>query len=202
MAETAAILLAAGLSRRMGARNKLLLPVDGQPMVRRVAQAYCAVVDAPLTVVTGHEASFVRAALSDLPVTFIHNADYANGQARSVAAGLAAAPDADVLLIGLGDQPQLTATDLRALLKAHRAADPSKITIPMRDGERGNPIVVPRALRPRLTENPERPGCMRFTREHPEHVQAAPVTSPGFFADIDTPEDYAAFSKDHQMARS
>ncbi len=195
MREVAAILLAAGLSRRMGQQNKLLLPVGGMPMVRRVAEAYLTVIDAPLTVVTGFEAERVRDALISLPVTFAHNSDYASGQPSSVATGLGCAPDADLLLIGLADQPRLTATDLAALIRAHRAGHPDKITIPMHGDARGNPIVVPRGLRPRLTENPDRPGCMRFTRDHPEHVQIAPLSAPGFYTDVDTPDDYTALMR-------
>ena len=191
MPRVAAILLAAGLSSRMGPRNKLLLPVAGMPLVRRVAQTYLSAIDGSLTVVTGFEADLVRRALAGLNVQIAHNDRYAEGQPRSVATGLRCAPDVDLLLIGLGDQPLLTPQDLADLTAAHLVADKGKITIPMQAERRGNPIVVPRDLRRRLTENPRRPGCMRFTRDHPEHVQAAALGARGFYADVDTPEDYA-----------
>ena len=194
MNDVTAILLAAGMSQRMGAENKLLLPVNGAPMVRCVAETYLAAIDGPVTVVTGYDAARLRDVLSGLPVTFAHNPSFESGQPSSVAAGLAHAPEADLLLIGLADQPLLKPGDLADLLALHRASDPGKITIPMHRGVRGNPIVVPRSLRPRLTENPDRPGCMRFTRDHPEHVQAADLSAPGFYTDIDTPADYAALA--------
>lgn len=194
MPSSTGILLAAGLSRRMGGRNKLLAPVAGRPMVRHVARVYLAALDGPLTVVTGHEATAVRAALAGLAVRFAHNERFARGQPGSVAAGLAAAAPADHLLIGLGDQPLLRPDDLAALIAAHRAGDPGKITIPRRDGARGNPILVPSQRRADLTSDPARPGCMRFTRDHPEHVQFADLPAPGFYADVDTPADYAALS--------
>ena len=62
-----AVLLAAGASSRMG-RNKMLLPVDGVPMVRRTAERLLAAGVAPLVVVTGHEAERVHEALAGLPV--------------------------------------------------------------------------------------------------------------------------------------
>jgi molybdenum cofactor cytidylyltransferase len=194
MHEVAAIMLAAGLSRRMGSENKLLLEVGGQPMVRHVARTYLEAFRGPLVVVTGFEADCVARALDDLPVTLAHNPDYDTGQPSSVATGLAHAPDAEAVLIGLADQPKLRPSDLNALLAAHKAGDAAKITIPMTETARGNPIVIPHGLRPRLTENPSKPGCMRFTREHPEHVQAAPLTAPGFYSDIDTPADYQALA--------
>jgi len=192
MNDVGAILLAAGLSRRMGARNKLLLPVAGKPMVRHLAETYLSVLTAPLTVVTGHDADKVRGAVAGLSIVFAHNKDFAEGQPGSVATGLGVAPDVDLLLIGLADQPHLSPHDLMQLVTWHRANDPMKITVPKRGTERGNPIVIPRALRPRLTENPERPGCMRLTRDAPDLVEFAPLPSDGFYADVDTPEDYAA----------
>lgn len=194
MREVTAILLAAGLSRRMGDRNKLLLPVGGVPMIRHMVHVYAAATSGSVLVVTGHDASDVDVALAGSDATTVFNPDYATGQPTSVACGLRHAPDAKALLIGLGDQPLLTADDLRALLKAHASADPSRISIPMRGAQRGNPIVVPSTLRARLLADPRAPGCKRFTREHPEHVQLHVLCEPGFFTDIDTPEAYAALT--------
>ncbi len=188
-----AILLAAGLSTRMGAANKLLLPWGTKTVIEAVAATYLAAIDGTLTVVTGHEAEHVQAALSGLDVQFAHNPDYAQGQPTSVATGLKAAPQSDNLLISLGDQPLLTMSDLKALMLSHDKIK-TRITIPVQGQDRGNPIVVPASLRPRLTENPDRPGCMRFTRDHPECVARLPMTSPGFFTDIDSPEAYAALA--------
>ncbi len=192
MSEVTAILLAAGLSRRMGAKNKLLLPIGGTPMVRHVALTYLAAIDGPLTVVTGFEADEIAAALQGLDVRLAHNDAFDSGQPSSVAAGLAVAPVADILLIGLADQPYLSAADITALIEFHRSADEARITIPMEGERRGNPIVVPHTLRTRLLENPDRPGCMSFTRHYPEHVQCAPMNAAGFYDDIDTPEEFRA----------
>lgn len=188
-----AIILAAGLSRRMEARNKLLLSINGKPMVRHVAETYLAAVDGPVCVVTGFEADRIEAALVGLPVQFVHNADYEAGQPFSVRAGLLEALEAQHHLIGLGDQPQLTVEDLRELITAHLAADVQKITIPYQDSARGNPIVVPSALRTKLLVDQANPGCGKFTRTNPEMVQNIPMSQPGFFNDIDTPNAFAAY---------
>jgi molybdenum cofactor cytidylyltransferase len=176
----------------MGSRNKLLMPVAGQPMVRHLAETYLYVLKTPLTVVTGHDADRVHSALAGLPIVFTHNKDFANGQPSSVATGLGVAPDKELLLIGLADQPRLSPDDVFQLVNWHRANDPLKITVPKRGVDRGNPIVVPRVLRPRLTENPKHLGCMRLTRNAPDLVQFAPLPADGFYADVDTPEDYTA----------
>lgn len=202
MAEVDAIILAAGLSRRMGARNKLLIEIEGGPMVRRVVETYRAAIDGPVTVVTGHEAARIVQALDGLAVGFVHNPDFAQGQQRSVAVGLGVPSSATATLIGLADQPALTSHDLRALIAAHERGDPSRITIPHHGTQRGNPIVVPAALRARLLENPDRPGCMRFTRDHPELVQRPQLPAEGFYLDVDTPDALAAFQKTHERRAS
>lgn len=196
MAEVSTILLAAGLSRRMGARNKLLLDVGGVPMIRHMVNTYAAATQGPITVVTGHDAPRVTEALTGSDAQIVYNPGYESGQVTSVERGLKAAPEAEVLLMGLGDQPLLTANDISALLRAHRAADTARISIPKESAAeastRGNPIVIPAALRARLLADPRAPGCKKFTRENPEHVQVHILPQPGFYTDIDTPEAYAA----------
>ena len=192
MGDVAAIILAAGLSRRMGARNKLLLPVGRVPMIRHMVDTYRAIATHSVLVVTGHEATEIEAALAGSGATTLFNPDFADGQPTSVACGLRAADGVDTMVIGLGDQPLLTGGDLRALLAAHQAADRDRISIPRWDEQRGNPIVVPGSLRARLLADPTSPGCKKFTRTFPEHVQFHALSAPGFYADIDTPEAYDA----------
>ena len=193
MHKVSAIILAAGQSRRMGQANKLLLSVGGVAMVRHVVDQYAAAIDGDITVVLGHEADKVQDALQDARVQCVFNPDYENGQQTSVACGLAFAPDAGLLLIGLGDQPLLGASDIRDLIAAHQ--DNTKISIPVCGDQRGNPIAVPHDMRARLTADPKRPGCMRFTRDHPEFVHRHRLSAAGFYTDIDTPGDYAALSQ-------
>ena len=105
--KVAALVLAAGQSRRMGQANKLLAPVDGRPMVAHAVDAMLASRADPVIVVTGHQADAVRAALAGRPVIWAHNPDYASGLSSSLAAGLAALPeDAEGVVIGLGDMPR------------------------------------------------------------------------------------------------
>lgn len=190
-----AIILAAGLSRRMGERNKLLLPIDGKPMIRHVVETYLAAVDGQVCVVTGFEADRIEAALAGLQIQIVHNANYQAGQPFSVRSGLLAAPHARHLLIGLGDQPQLTTSDLCALMSAHLVADIEKISIPVQQPTRGNPIIVPAGLCARLLADQANPGCGKFTRANPELAQHIPMSQPGFFSDIDTPAAFAAFEQ-------
>lgn len=194
MDEVSAIILAAGQSLRMGARNKLLLPVGGVPMIRHVVETYSAVTEAPVLVVIGHQAEAIEASLEGSGARTVHNPAFAQGQQTSVACGLRAVARAKHLLIGLGDQPRLTIDDLNDFMTAHTASDPARISIPMKDGRRGNPILVPGTLHDRLLSDPRSPGCKTFTRDNPEHVQFHALPSVGFYADVDTPEAYDALT--------
>lgn len=192
-----AIILAGGLSRRMGAQNKLLLDWDGVPIIRSVVQTYLDADIAQVTVVTGFEADRVQEALKGLPVRWCHNPAFEQGQNTTVAAGLRQPTDAEVTLIGLGDQPLLQPADLRALLGLHFSSDPHKISIPVDAEKRGNPVVLPNVLRPKLLEDRAQPGCKRFIQMNSDFVQRQSLSAAGFYTDIDTPEVYAHHQGGH-----
>ena len=88
MAELQVIVLAAGMSNRMEADNKLLLPVRGMPLVRLSVSNMAMLKDASVTVVLGHEADRVAEALSGIDARFVINESFADGQMTSVIAGL------------------------------------------------------------------------------------------------------------------
>lgn len=190
-----AIILAAGLSRRMEEHNKLLLSIGGVPMIRYVVKTYLEAIDGGVCLVTGFEATRIGAALVGLPVRLVHNEGFEMGQPFSVRAELLQAPDAEHLLIGLGDQPQLTTEDLLALIRAHLVRNTEKISIALHGELRGNPIIVPTNMRSSLLADKTNPGCAKFTRTNPDLVQYIPMSQPGFFNDIDTPAAFTAFQQ-------
>lgn len=153
----------------------------------------CRQLGGPVTVVTGHDTGAVMAALDGLPVHITFNPDFADqGQSSSVLAGLSATSDAEVTIIALADQPLLNACDITEFLQAHHAGDSSRISIPVSGDMRGNPVLVPQALKRRLIDDPRNPGCRRFIQANPDLVQKITVTSAGFFTDMDTPDAYDA----------
>jgi hypothetical protein len=110
----AAVLLAAGLSRRMGGRNKLLAEIGGEAMVRRAARTLLAC-ELEVVAVTGHAREAVEAALVDLDLETVFNPDYRAGQRASVRAGLAAvAGRCDAVLVA----PMARAQEVRAAVEA------------------------------------------------------------------------------------
>ena len=185
----------------MGEANKLLLSFSGTPMIRHMVGLYAQITTTPVHVVTGHQGGEVAEALRGTGARLIYNPDFELGQSTSVVCGLRAIGPLDEILIGLGDQPLLQSSDLAEFVAAHRAADQRRISIPSNGDQRGNPILVPGALHARLLADPHAPGCKKFTREHPEHVQFHALTAQGFYADVDTPEAYAALPQ-HQPAKA
>ena len=196
MADIAVILLAAGESRRMGETNKLLLPVGDEPLVRRTARLLAALDGARVTVVLGHEADHVRAALAGLDVALTVNPAYADGQRASVYHGLRQADRAACSMVAPADMPRLTAADCASLIAAHRAAPQGSVTVPMRHGpngaERGNPIMLSGAARDEVVSGGINLGCRGLLDRRPDLIHIHTTMSDGFFVDLDTPEAYLA----------
>ncbi|MFT3986483.1 NTP transferase domain-containing protein [Aestuariivirga sp.] len=137
----AGVVLAAGLSSRMGA-NKLLADIGGVPMIRRTVEALVPAGLASLTIVTGRDADEVEKALAGLPVTFTHNARFASGLASSLARGIASVPDtSDAVLVCLGDMPRVDAQAVAKLVAAFNPAEHRSICVPVFKGQRGNPVL-------------------------------------------------------------
>lgn len=192
MSGIAAILLAAGASRRMGA-NKLLLDIHGQPMVRHAAAQCQAAGLSPLIAVLGHEAARVEQALAGLPVQCVRNPGWADGMAGSLMAGLAALPaGTEAALIHLADMPLVTLEDIAALRAAFASARGRAICIPVHQGRRGNPVLLGREIFPALAGLSGDQGAKSVIAQHPHLIAEVPAGA-GVLADIDTPEAYAAF---------
>lgn len=184
-----AVVLAAGASRRMG-RNKLLLPVEGEPMVhrtvRRVHDAGCE----PIVVVTGHEAPRVREALAALDLLFAVSANPSGPTSASLHAGLRALPeDVDAALVMLADMVEVTTPMLAALVDAARAGD-AALEVSRYGEVLAPPLVFPRALWPELLAW-EGEGCGKSVVRAHAHEARYHDWPPAALQDVDTPEDYA-----------
>ena len=215
-----AVVLAAGHSRRMGERNKLLVPVAGEPMVARVVGALLATRVRPVVVVTGHDAEAVRQALAGRPVRFVHNAGHEAGMSGSLRAGIEALGEAGVhgALVCLGDMPRIGPQHIEALLAAFApvtdeeggdvAAEvtvatawggreaPRPICVPTFEGRRGNPVLFARRYFDELCALRGDVGARAVIERHVDVVRRVPVEDDGVLIDIDTPETLAAVTQE------
>lgn len=147
----AAVVLAAGASRRFGSQ-KLLAGLRGKPVVRWSVEHVLEAQPDEVIVVVGNEGEAVCAALEGLAVRTVRNARWAEGIGSSLRVGIdAAGTDADSVMIVLGDQPGVEARVIASLLNAH--AEGSKaIVVPSYRGERGHPVIFAASLFPELLE--------------------------------------------------
>jgi molybdenum cofactor cytidylyltransferase len=185
----AAVVLAAGRSSRMGGPNKLLADIGGRPLVRIVVEEALASRARPVLVVTGHQRECVEAALSGLPVKFVHNPNFADGLGSSLKAGIAVLPaEIDGAIVCLGDMPQVDAAMIDRLVGT---LDPDKgalIVVPTIDGKRGNPVVWSRRFFADLMAVEGDVGARYLIGRYPEAVTEVPFTGTAALTDVDTPE--------------
>ena len=184
----AAIVLAAGLSRRMG-QAKLLMPVGGRAIVRYVVESVLAGGVDLVWVVTGPDVEPIEAALAGLEAQIAVNPAPEEGQASSLRAGIAALPaSVDAVLIALGDQPSLAPSIIPALLAARRTS-PKLIVAPRyRDGQ-GNPVLFKREIFPELLRLTGDQGARPIIQKEPARVEWVELDLP-MPPDVDTLDDY------------
>ncbi|HEX5440951.1 MAG TPA: nucleotidyltransferase family protein [Ktedonobacterales bacterium] len=185
----AAIVLAAGKSSRMGA-NKLLLPLDGHPLVWHAVSGACASSADVALVVLGNEAERVAAALPPGRYQRVDNPRFAEGLSTSLQAGLDALSDniAGALIL-LADMPFTSPATVEALLAAARAA-PERIAAMNQGGRPTPPVYWPRAYFGELHRIQGDEGGRSLLLRSPEAVHLVQMARPDEALDVDAPEDY------------
>jgi molybdenum cofactor cytidylyltransferase len=206
----AAILLAAGRSRRMGA-FKPLLPFGAQTVIETCIDNLLVAGCDEVVVVLGHRAEEVRARVSHLPVRFALNVEVGSEMSVSIARGveaLSAGGDAETaageaaggaaagaVLIALADQPAVTAVEIEEVIAAHRRSG-ARLVVPEWRGRGGHPVLVSLSLRASLLKLDSTGGLRALFAAHGGEVLRASVASPYIARDMDTWEDYRALHEE------
>ncbi len=191
LAQSAAILLAAGESRRMG-QLKALLPWKSSTLLEQQVKALIDAGISRVVVVLGHRHQELQPLLEDKDgVTWVVNEDYLQGKTTSIKAGLKALEDADIgtLVLLNVDQPR-SSSIVRHLLERHRQSD-YLITHPAHQGKGGHPIIFDASLLPELREIEEATeGIRTVVIKHAASIDRAEVDDPQVLWDLNTPEQY------------
>lgn len=193
----AALLLAAGSSRRFGSGNKLLAEVAGRPLIALTAAAFVVSRASELIVVTGPEPEAIETALSHEPARFVRNPDHLSGMGGSIAAGVATlGSDAQGVLICPGDMPGMTAELVDSLIAVFEAGGCDRIVRPvLPDGRPGNPVLWPRRYFGRLAQLHGPEGGRTLLREVAGEVECFPCPDIKAALDIDTAEDLESYRR-------
>jgi molybdenum cofactor cytidylyltransferase len=192
----AAIVLAAGVSSRMGRPKQLLDWRDGRTMLGEVVIGLLPAGVGQILVVTGADREAVEASLraqlppSRVPIRFVHNPDFAEtGMARSLQTGLRALDDGtDAALVVLGDQPHLPPDVVRAILQRWRESL-AHIVAPFHRGRRGHPLLFDRSAWPGLLALPADANPRQYLQSAGE-IEAVELDNDAILRDIDVPDDY------------
>jgi molybdenum cofactor cytidylyltransferase len=187
----AAIVLAAGLSRRMG-RPKLTLPWRDTTVIGQVVSVLSAAGVADIVVVTGGARQEVAQALQDTPARLAFNPRFEDSEmVDSLQVGLAQFdPSVEATLVALGDQPQIQVEVVQAVIEAY-AAHPSGLVVPSFQMKRGHPWLVQRLLWAEISQLRPPETLRDFLSRHATEICYLPVASDTILRDLDTPDDYA-----------
>jgi len=177
----AGLVLAAGEGRRFGSA-KQLAPLDGKPLLAHVVAAMLAAPLDEVVVVLGARADEIRAGVDLGGARVVVAEDWMDGQSASLRHGLAAVPDADAVVVVLGDQPFIAPEAVEAVLAARGDADAVRATY---GGAPGHPIVLERALFGRLGSLTGDEGARSLVHD----ARAVACDGLGRPDDVDTPED-------------
>lgn len=196
----AILVLAAGASRRMRGRDKLLEDIGGKPLLRSVADTAWASAASEVVTVLGARAEARQDVLGALPLRFVQNANWQSGMASSIRAGIDALPETtDGAIILLADMPDIRADLLNDLITAFDPERGITIVRPVSaSGPVGNPILFGRRHFPALASLTGDTGAKPVIAANPDAVLDLPTGDDGVLTDLDTPEAWAAWRKTHE----
>lgn len=186
--QVCAVVLAAGRSRRMAPLNKLLVADQrGVPMIARVVDNVLASRARPVIVVTGHERDRVEEALAGRAVRFAHAEDYAEGLSASLKAGLRAVPpEAEGILVCLGDMPLVAGAMLDRLMAQFDPEEGRAIVQPTYRGKQGNPMLWSREFLPEMLAITGDVGARHLAAKHADRVVEVEMADDAVLRDFDT----------------
>lgn len=188
---TAALVLAAGASRRLG-EPKQLLDWEGRPLLQYVLEQVRGLADVePVAAVLGSRRERIMERVNLSGTMVVENLDWREGMASSLRAGLDALladPSLERAFVFLGDQPDAHPAVADRLREAQDVSGKPAV-IPRYRYARGHPVLIARSLWPRLISGlGGDQGARNLFAVHPEWVEEVhvPRDPPD---DIDTPDD-------------
>jgi molybdenum cofactor cytidylyltransferase len=192
--DIAAIVLAAGRSRRMGA-FKALLPFGDRTVIESCISNLRAAEVQDIVVVVGHRAEEIQEHLRALNLRFAINPDPDSEMGESIARGVEQLnANARALIIALVDHPAVPANTIRMIIDEWRRG--ARLVQPEHQGRGGHPVLIDLAYRNDLLALDPESGLRALFAAHRNQVKRVPVESPYVARDLDTWEDYRRLHED------
>lgn len=184
-----AVILAAGMSSRMG-ETKQLLRWAGRTLLDQVIENVRASGVSDIVLVLGHAAETIAKGIAARNLQVVVNTGYREGMGSSLRTGVSALPpEVDAALICLADQPFVRPETLQLLVDRYRKSS-AQIVIPMCKGFRGNPVLLDRSVFPEVMALNGDIGCRAIFGSHLEGIVKVPVEDLGILLDVDSQEDF------------
>lgn len=194
-----AIVPAAGSSRRMQLKNKLLLPYGEKTILSHTLETILSAGIEEVIVVTGYEAEQVRDSIRHLNVRITFNPLHETGLTGSIQAGVRLAAG-NGFMICLPDMVKITMEEYSLLKNAFEDRVKSHdhcICLPMFRGETGNPVVFSAWYKDSILQHAEKDGCRNIVRANPSEIHPVSMPSDHILKDIDFPDQYQALQNGH-----
>src|SRR3954454_8109956 len=196
-----AIVLAAGLSQRMGNVNKLLLQYKGKTIIETTLTNILASGIKEVIVVTGHEAEKVKGVIQHLPALVIDNPDYAKGITTSIQHGIEHAKESGYMIC-LADMFLITSDEYALLKKTFEEnfhSNTKYIYIPRYNNEKGNPVIFSPYYKDAIHEHKEMEGCKAIVQANKENIFWVDMPTDHVLQDMDYYEDYEKLIKNRML---
>ncbi len=188
-----AVVLAAGLSSRMGDKQKLVLSYQGKPLLEHMLTALEeAHLSGKVVAVTGHESEAVRDVCSSYNVEVAHNEHFNDGLASSIKVGVQASEGgSDGILICHGDMPHINKDHIQAICDTfHHSSD--KIIVPSFKGCQGNPVLWPKSYFSKLKSLKGDKGAKAILQENSDAIIWVNFDDKAIVFDVDNPSTLAS----------
>ena len=190
----AAVVLAAGQGLRFGSQ-KLLAPLGDRPLLQHALDAVNGSSLSPIVLVLGADADAVASGVRVGRARLVRNPDHATGQASSLKVGLRSLDTSDAAVVVLGDQPNVTAALLDALVAAQRSSGAPAVVC-AQDGRRSPPTLLHRDLWREVDALRGDTGAREVLAHHPDVAVFEVADVLARLDDVDTPADRERLSRD------
>jgi molybdenum cofactor cytidylyltransferase len=197
MPEIAAIILAAGLSKRFKTHNKLFLPFRKTSVIETTIDNIILSKVSKLVLVTNNLTHEQLKKYQSRRITVIENKTPESGMTSSIRKGMEQAGNEDGYMICLGDQPLIETKSYNEIITRFSKIyvdDPKCICVPFFNSKRGNPVIFSSHYRAQILNHKHPEGCKEIITDNPDNVYKLDLNDEGIVTDIDTEMDYKNLS--------